>query len=176
MALALKRLQQAFEKQEKVAIWGDFDTDGVTATAVLWEGLKPVLGAQLVDFYIPNRQFDSHGLSRHGLETLCQKGVSLIITCDTGCTNRAEIAFARTLGIDVIVTDHHTLEATDLGAVALLNPRQCPPEHPLRHLSGVGVAYKFFAGHLQHMVRENPRVCPRESPGSGGHWPHCRFG
>ncbi|HIK25917.1 MAG TPA: single-stranded-DNA-specific exonuclease RecJ [Thermosynechococcus sp. M46_R2017_013] len=144
MALALKRLQQAFEKQEKVAIWGDFDTDGVTATAVLWEGLKPVLGAQLVDFYIPNRQFDSHGLSRHGLETLCQKGVSLIITCDTGCTNRAEIAFARTLGIDVIVTDHHTLEATDLGAVALLNPRQCPPEHPLHHLSGVGVAYKFL--------------------------------
>lgn len=144
MALALERLQQAFDQQEKVAIWGDFDTDGVTATAVLWEGLKPLLGAQLVDFYIPNRQQDSHGLSFHGLETLHQKGVSLIITCDTGCTNRAEIAFARTLGIEVIVTDHHTLEPTPLGAVALLNPRQLPWEHPLRHLSGVGVAYKFL--------------------------------
>lgn len=144
MPAALGRLQQAFDQQENVAIWGDFDTDGVTATAVLWEGLKPVLGAQLVDFYIPNRQHDSHGLSRHGLETLHQKGVSLIITCDTGCTNVAEIAFARELGMDVIVTDHHTLEPTPLGAVALINPRQLPWEHPLRHLSGVGVAYKFL--------------------------------
>ncbi|MFN4194360.1 MAG: single-stranded-DNA-specific exonuclease RecJ [Thermosynechococcus sp.] len=144
MRVALERLQQAFDQQEKVAIWGDFDTDGVTATAVLWEGLKPVLGAQLVDFYIPNRQYDSHGLSRHGLEALQQKGVSLIITCDTGCTNAAEIAFARTLGIDVIVTDHHTLEQTSLGAVALINPRRLPCEHPLHHLSGVGVAYKFL--------------------------------
>lgn len=144
MPAALGRLQQAFDQQENVAIWGDFDTDGVTATAVLWEGLKPVLGAQLVDFYIPNRQHDSHGLSRHGLETLHQKGVSLIITCDTGCTNVAEIAFARQLGMDVIVTDHHTLEPTPLGAVALINPRQLPWEHPLSHLSGVGVAYKFL--------------------------------
>ncbi|MFN4067427.1 MAG: single-stranded-DNA-specific exonuclease RecJ [Thermosynechococcus sp.] len=144
MRVALERLQQAFDQQEKVAIWGDFDTDGVTATAVLWEGLKPVLGAQLVDFYIPNRQYDSHGLSRHGLEALQQKGVSLIITCDTGCTNAAEIAFARTLGIDVIVTDHHTLEQTSLGAVALINPRRLPCEHPLHHLSGVGLAYKFL--------------------------------
>lgn len=144
MPAALGRLQQALDQQEKVAIWGDFDTDGVTATAVLWEGLKPLLGTQLVDFYIPNRQCDSHGLSRHGLEKLNEKGVSLIITCDTGCTNAAEIAFAQTLGIDVIVTDHHALEPTPLGAVALINPRQLSPNHPLHHLSGVGVAYKFL--------------------------------
>ncbi|URR34972.1 single-stranded-DNA-specific exonuclease RecJ [Thermosynechococcus sp. HN-54] len=144
MPSALARLQQALDTQEKVAIWGDFDTDGVTATAVLWEGLKPLLGCQLLDFYIPNRQQDSHGLSRHGLEHLHQRGVSLIITCDTGCTNAAEIAFARQLGMDVIVTDHHTLEPAPLGAVALINPRQLPWNHPLCHLSGVGVAYKFL--------------------------------
>ncbi|MFN4279339.1 single-stranded-DNA-specific exonuclease RecJ [Thermosynechococcus sp.] len=144
MPAALGRLQQALDQQEKVAIWGDFDTDGVTATAVLWEGLKPLLGAQLVDFYIPNRQHDSHGLSCHGLKALQQKGVSLIITCDTGCTNGAEIAFARKLGMDVIVTDHHTLDPAPLEAVALINPRQLSWEHPLRHLSGVGVAYKFL--------------------------------
>lgn len=144
MPAALGRLQRALDQQEKVALWGDFDTDGVTATTVLWEGLKPLLGAQLVDFYIPNRQHDAHGLSCHGLEGLQQKGVSLIITCDTGCTNGTEIAFARQLGMDVIVTDHHTLEPAPLGAVALINPRQLPWEHPLRHLSGVGVAYKFL--------------------------------
>ncbi|MDR7994364.1 single-stranded-DNA-specific exonuclease RecJ [Thermosynechococcus sp. TG252] len=144
MQAALARLQKALNNQENIAIWGDFDTDGVTATAVLWEGLKPLLGAQLVDFYIPNRQHDSHGLSRHGLEELQKKGVSLIITCDTGCTNGAEIALARQLGMEVIVTDHHTLEPASLGAVALINPRQLPLEHPLRHLSGVGVAYKFL--------------------------------
>ncbi|BAC07727.1 single-stranded-DNA-specific exonuclease RecJ [Thermosynechococcus vestitus] len=144
MSAALGRLQQALDQQEKVVIWGDFDTDGVTATAVLWEGLKPLLGTQLVDFYIPNRHHDSHGLSPHGLQQLQQKGVALIITCDTGSTNGPEIVLARQLGMDVIVTDHHTLDPTPLGAVALINPRQLPWDHPLRHLSGVGVAYKFL--------------------------------
>ncbi|WP_448514673.1 single-stranded-DNA-specific exonuclease RecJ [Parathermosynechococcus lividus] len=143
MSVAMARLQQARQQQEKIAIWGDFDADGVTATAVLWEGLYRFFGQQLAGYYIPNRLQESHGLSAKGLQQLKQQGVSLVITCDTGCTNHAEIAFARTLGIEVIVTDHHTLALEPLGAVALINPRQLPPEHPLRPLSGVAVAYKF---------------------------------
>jgi len=143
MSAAMARLQQAISQQEKVAIWGDFDADGVTATAVLWEGLHPFLREHLVGFYIPNRLQEGHGLSAKGLEQLAQQGVSLIITCDTGCTNHPEIALARDLGIDVIVTDHHTLAPDPLGAVALINPRQLPSSHPFRSLSGVAVAYKF---------------------------------
>ncbi len=143
MTRAMVRLQQALDQQEKVAIWGDFDADGVTATAVLTEGLRPVLREHLAGFYVPNRLQEGHGLSEKGLQQLAQQGVSLIITCDTGCTNHRQIAYARTLGIDVIVTDHHTLAAEPLAAVALINPRQLPATHPLRSLSGVAVAYKL---------------------------------
>lgn len=144
MAAALARLQQAQERQEKVAIWGDFDADGVTATAVLWQGLGQFFRPPThLTYYIPNRLKESHGLSKAGLENLAQAGCQLIITCDTGSSDAAEIAYAQTLGMDVIVTDHHTLPSGPLGAAALINSRQFPPEHPLRHLSGVAVAYKL---------------------------------
>ncbi|MGG6241378.1 single-stranded-DNA-specific exonuclease RecJ [Nodosilinea sp. AN01ver1] len=147
MAIAVARLQQAIACQEKVAIWGDFDADGVTATAVLWDGLGQVIpkGDRLT-YFIPNRLSESHGLSRRGLEQLADWGASLLVTCDTGSTSGAEIAYAQSLGMAVIVTDHHTLPEGDIGAVALINPRRLPPEHPLASLSGVAVAYKLLEG------------------------------
>ena len=144
MAEAIARLEQAHQRSEKVAIWGDFDADGLTATAVLWEGLGQFFPQDTqLRYYIPNRFTESHGLSTRGLDELAAWGCTLIVTCDTGSTAATELAYAATLGLDVIVTDHHTLAETRPPVVALINPRQLPPGHPLGDLSGVAVAYKL---------------------------------
>ncbi len=145
MQQAVERLQTARTRGEVVAIWGDFDADGVTATAVLWEGLGQFFTqGETLRYFIPNRLTDSHGLSPGGIEQLHQHQVSLIVTCDTGSTNLVEIELAKRLGIDVIVTDHHTLLPHRPPVVALINPRYFAPDHPLATLSGVAVAYKLI--------------------------------
>jgi len=144
MKRAIQRCQNAWENQEKVAIWGDFDADGVTATSVLWEGLKPFFPASSqLTYYIPNRLTESHGLNEAGLKKLAAEGVQLVITCDTGSTNLTEMEMAKTLGIDLIITDHHTVPLEEPDVVAILNPKYLAPSHPLYHLSGVAVAYKL---------------------------------
>ena len=143
MDWAVERLQQARVRHENVTIWGDFDADGVTATAVLLEGLGEFFPKDTLTYWIPNRLTDSHGLNQAGIQSLYDQGTQLIVTCDTGCTNVEEIEFANGLGIDVIVTDHHTLTPTRPTVVAMINPRQLEPTHPLAKLSGVAVAYKL---------------------------------
>ncbi|MFM2430579.1 MAG: hypothetical protein RLZZ511_1792 [Cyanobacteriota bacterium] len=144
MQQAVDRLIQARDRGEKVAIWGDFDADGVTATAVLWDGLGEFFTkTQTLTYYIPNRFTESHGLSIVGLDQLHQQGITLIVTCDTGSTNLAEIDYAQSLGIDTIVTDHHTLPDTRPPVAAIVNPRALPIDHPLSSLSGVAVAFKL---------------------------------
>ncbi len=144
MKWAVQRLWQAREQGEIVTIWGDFDADGVTATAVLKEGLEQFFPAERLNYVIPNRQRESHGLNRRGLEQLAIAGTRLVVTCDTGSTNLDEIAYATELGLDVIVTDHHTLPAERPDVVAMINPRYFADSHPLYHLSGVAVAYKVM--------------------------------
>ncbi len=143
--LAVARLQQARNNNEKVAIWGDFDADGITSTAVLWDGLGQffVKDTQL-SYYIPNRLTESHGLNIPGIDKLKQQACQLIVTCDTGSTNTDEIIYANSLGIDIIVTDHHTLLPERPPVTALINPRNLPESHQLFHLSGVAVAYKLI--------------------------------
>lgn len=144
MHQAVERLQQARQNAEQVAIWGDFDADGITATAVLWEGLGQFFTPQhQLTYYIPNRITESHGLSIAGLDKLAASGCSLIITCDTGSTNLKEIDYAHQLGMDVIITDHHTLPPERPPVTAIINPRYLPSNHPLSTLSGVAVAYKL---------------------------------
>jgi len=144
MNFAVKRLEKALNKGEKVTIWGDFDADGVTATSVLWEGLGQFFPPyQQLDYYIPDRQKESHGLNSPGIEKLARQGTSLIVTCDTGSTNIAEIDYAKSLGIDIIITDHHTLPDERPEVIALINPRYFVETHPFYHLSGVAVAYKL---------------------------------
>ncbi len=144
MHWAVARLQQARSRQEKVAIWGDFDADGVTATAVLWDGLGQFFGQKTqLTYYIPNRLTESHGLSHIGLDQLHAQGYRLIVTCDTGSTNLAEIAYAHSLGMEIIVTDHHTLADVRPDVVAIVNPRALDPAHPFATLSGVAVAFKL---------------------------------
>jgi single-stranded-DNA-specific exonuclease len=144
MQQAIDRIKQARDRQEQVLIWGDFDADGITATSVLWDGLRQFLAPEFLSYYIPDRLKESHGLNRAGIDQLHQQKITLIITCDTGSTNLAEIAYAQTFGIDTIVTDHHTLPATRPPVAAIINPRYLPIDHPLFHLSGVAVAYKLI--------------------------------
>ncbi|MEM9005081.1 MAG: single-stranded-DNA-specific exonuclease RecJ [Cyanobacteria bacterium P01_F01_bin.86] len=144
MDWAIARLVEAHNQGEKVAIWGDFDADGLTATAVLWEGLGQFFAAPTqLRYYVPNRFTESHGLSKAGIDGLAEWGCTLMVTCDTGSTAHAELAYAQELEIDVIVTDHHTLPTTRPPVVALINPRQLPAGHALANLSGVAVAYKL---------------------------------
>lgn len=136
MELAVQRLRQAIQTQEKVAIWGDFDADGLTATAVLWDGLRQffVSGEQptidqpdstvsRLTYWVPNRLTESHGLSIAGIDALAEQGYRLIVTCDTGSTNVAELDYAQQRGIDCIITDHHTLPPSRPPVVAMINPR-----------------------------------------------------
>ncbi|PSB29987.1 single-stranded-DNA-specific exonuclease RecJ [Chlorogloea sp. CCALA 695] len=144
MQQAVARLQQARDRTEKVTIWGDFDADGITSTAVLWDGLGQFFPQhQQLNYYIPNRLTQSHGLNCQGIDELAQNNTALIVTCDTGSTNIEEITYANSLGIDVIVTDHHTLPSDRPPVTAIINPRYLPSNHQLFNLSGVAVAYKL---------------------------------
>jgi single-stranded-DNA-specific exonuclease len=145
MKRAVERLSKAREAGEKVTIWGDFDADGITSTSVLWDGLGQFfLGQQQeLDYYIPNRLRESHGLNNAGIDRLAIAGTKLIVTCDTGSTNLSEIEYATQLGIDIIVTDHHTLPDERPPVIAIINPRYFAENHPLYNLSGVAVAYKL---------------------------------
>jgi len=145
MNWAIERIIQARNNAEKIAIWGDFDADGITSTSVLWDGLGQFMSQNhQLTYYIPNRLTESHGLNIPGIDQLSQAGITLIITCDTGSTNLTEIDYAASLGIDIIVTDHHTLPEERPHVVAIINPRYLPANHQLFHLSGVAVAYKLI--------------------------------
>ncbi len=144
MHKAIQRLKTACDRDQKVAIWGDFDADGITSTAVLWDGLGQFFSRNhSLTYTIPNRITESHGLHCSGLERLAAQGYQLIVTCDTGSTNLTELEYAQALGLDVIVTDHHTLPSERPPVTAIINPRYFPTDHPLAHLSGVAVAYKL---------------------------------
>ncbi len=139
LIVAVERLERAIAAHEPIAIWGDFDVDGQTATALYLDALRE-LGAK-VRFYIPTRR-ESHGMHLPGVQRLIDQGVRLLLSADTGIAAEAAIALAATHGVDVLVTDHHDLPPTLPDALALVNPRRLPPVHPLYELSGVGVAYQ----------------------------------
>ncbi len=139
---ALERIEKAIEGQEKITVYGDYDVDGVTATSVLLTVLKD-LGAQ-VDFYIPHRTNEGYGLNLKAVSILASKNrTKLIITCDCGVSNFAEINFAKSLGVDTVVVDHHTMPELLPPASATIHPKLLREEHPLYNLPGVGAAYKL---------------------------------
>ena len=147
MTAAVERLKKAYIYAEKVTIWGDFDADGVTATSVLWDGLGQFFTQiERLNYYIPDRMKESHGLNRAGIKKLAAQGTNLIVTCDTGSTNIQEVEYAAKLGVDIIITDHHTLPLQRPPVIAIINPRYFASTHPLFHLSGVAVAYKLVDG------------------------------
>ncbi len=142
MDRALARVTRAIVEGEGITVYGDYDVDGVTGTSVLYTVLKR-LGAK-VDYYIPHRTSEGYGLNLKAVSVLASKHrAKLIITCDCGVSNFAEINFAKSLGVETIVLDHHSMPDLLPPAVAIVHPKRLSEEHPLFHLPGVGVAYKF---------------------------------
>jgi single-stranded-DNA-specific exonuclease len=139
--VALARLDRALDHGERIAIWGDYDADGMTAV-VIWSIALRALGAEAIR-HVPSRIAEGYGLSIGGLQRLAAAGVTLVVTCDCGIVNRDEIEQARGLGVDVIVTDHH-LPAGELPrAVAVVDPHRPDCPYPDPDLTGAGLAYKL---------------------------------
>ncbi|WP_238653420.1 single-stranded-DNA-specific exonuclease RecJ [Paenibacillus piscarius] len=152
MAEAVPRIRRALEEEEHILVYGDYDADGVSSTALMIYLLRH-LGASF-DIYIPHRSNEGYGLHNHALDWALQQGVSLVITVDTGISAYHQIAYASTLGIDVIVTDHHEPPELLPEAYALINPKLPHCAYPFKGLAGVGVAYKLAEALLGSSVPE----------------------
>jgi len=151
MDRAVARVKQAIKHGERICIYGDYDADGVTAIAILTQAFRQ-LGAE-VFYYIPDRFFEGVGLNNHRLSILKdQENVGLVITVDTGVRAFEEIEYAQGIGLDVIITDHHTPDDERPNAVAVLNPKIKGSNYPFQDLSGAGVALKF----VQALFQDRP--------------------
>lgn len=148
MSRIIERLTKALKCKEKVLVYGDFDVDGVTSTALLYKALVD-LGFRAVT-YIPHRQEEGYGLHQQTIEKAFQAGVKVLITVDCGITAYEEIKFANESGIDVIITDHHEPLEILPPAYAIINPKVADSGYPFRELAGVGVAFKL----VQALLRE----------------------
>lgn len=143
MNLAVNRLIKAKENQEKITVYGDYDVDGVTASALLLDVLNK-LGFKNVNYFLPDRFIDGYGISERAVRIIKDRGTDLIVTVDCGSLNHKEIEFANSLGIDVIVTDHHNIAEVQPDAVAVVNPRRTENKYPNgSSFAGVGVAFKL---------------------------------
>jgi len=155
MAQAVERLGWAIERQEPIAVYGDYDADGVTASALMMSVLTR-LGAR-AEVYIPNRFDEGYGLNNDALAELAGKGIKLVLTVDCGIRSISEVAYGNSLGLDIIITDHHNV-GTDLPpARAAINPKRSDCAYPFKDLAGVGLAYKL-AQALQSCDRLSERA------------------
>ncbi|HEU65515.1 MAG TPA: single-stranded-DNA-specific exonuclease RecJ, partial [Chloroflexi bacterium] len=139
---AVSRVYKAVLSREKIAVYGDFDVDGVTAIVILVEGLSR-LGAEVIP-YIPDRFSEGHGLKISALEKLRAQGADLVITADCGVTDLAEVKQAQKIGMDMIVTDHHIPLENLPQAVAVVDPKRGDSVYPHPDLAGAGVAFKLL--------------------------------
>lgn len=143
LVIAAEHLERAIAHGDTILVWGDFDVDGQTATAVLVDGMRQ-LGAHVV-YYVPHRLRESHGVQLTSLQTkLAELQPMVLLTCDTGVAAHRAIDYAKSQGLIVVVTDHHDLPPTLPSADAVVNPKRLPADHPLASLPGVGVAYKLM--------------------------------
>jgi len=138
---AAERIILAKERGEKVTIYGDYDVDGVTGTVILYEALTH-LGIK-TEYYIPHRYGEGYSLNFEAIKRIKENGTKLILTVDCGIASLIEIEYADSIGLEVIVTDHHNLPQKLPPAIAIVNPKMIEGEHPSKHLSGAGVAFKF---------------------------------
>jgi single-stranded-DNA-specific exonuclease len=141
MDLAVERIHAALAGGEAMAVYGDYDVDGITSTCLLTDYLRSQGGS--VAMYIPGRMEEGYGVSQGALDVLYAQGVKLVITVDCGITAVAEAEYARTLGMDLIITDHHECKAQLPSAVAVIDPHRPDCPYPFKHLAGVGVALKL---------------------------------
>ncbi len=142
MDVAVDRLNDAMGRKERIMIYGDYDVDGCTAVALVYKFLQQFYSN--IDYYIPHREEEGYGVSRKGIEFAAETGVKLIIVLDCGIKAIDEIAYAKQLGIDFIICDHHVPDEVMPPAVAILNPKRTDSTYPFKHLCGCGVGFKFM--------------------------------
>ncbi|NQI33184.1 single-stranded-DNA-specific exonuclease RecJ [Streptococcus suis] len=148
MDKAVERIRRAIEDYEQILIYGDYDADGMTSASILKETLEE-LGAE-VQVYLPNRFTDGYGPNQSVYKYFIeQQGISLIVTVDNGVAGHEAIAYAQEMGVDVIVTDHHSLQATLPAAYAIVHPEHPEGNYPFKHLAGCGVAFKLACALLE---------------------------
>lgn len=166
MDRAASRIDRALRAGEHMAVFGDYDVDGITATAILVDYLRR-RGGQ-VSHYIPRRIEDGYGLSADAMRTLHERGVSLVITVDCGITGVEEVDFAATLGMDVVVTDHHECKDELPRAAAVVDPHRPDCPYPFKHLAGCGVALKLVLalGGEEQAEELLTRYCPLAAVGT----------
>lgn len=152
MKKVIQRLKQACDKNEKVVIYGDYDADGITASIIMKETFDKLGIDSYV--YIPDKHIEGYGINVTAVDTFKEKKVSLIVTVDCGITNITEIKKANSLGIDVIITDHHHVPKNVPPAYAIINPHSNDSEYPFRDLAGVGVAFKVVQAIYQKLINE----------------------
>lgn len=142
MQVAVDRLNLAMGRKERIMVYGDYDVDGCTAVALVYKFLQQFYSN--IDFYIPDRYEEGYGISKKGIDFAAQTGVGLIIVLDCGIKAVEEIAYAKSLGIDFIICDHHVPDEVLPCAVAILNPKRLDNHYPDVNLSGCGVGFKFM--------------------------------
>ena len=142
MDIAVDRLNDAMGRKERIMVYGDYDVDGCTAVALVYKVLQQFYSN--IEYYIPDRYDEGYGVSRKSIDEAKEKGVKLIIVLDCGIKAIDEIAYAKKLGIDFIICDHHVPDEEMPPAVAILNPKRKDSTYPFHHLSGCGVGFKFM--------------------------------
>ncbi|HHY13070.1 MAG TPA: single-stranded-DNA-specific exonuclease RecJ, partial [Thermoanaerobacterales bacterium] len=149
MEKSVNRIKRAFNVNEKIMIFGDYDVDGITSIALIIKVFR-LLGHDSL-YYIPDRVNEGYGLNKKGIDYAYAEGVSLIVTVDCGISSIDEIIYAKSLGIDVIITDHHEPQDIIPEAYAIVNPKQKECTYPYKELAGVGVAFKLCCGVVKNM-------------------------
>ena len=142
MDVAVDRLNDAMGRKERVLVYGDYDVDGCTAVALVYKFLQQFYSN--IDYYIPDRYDEGYGVSKKGIDYAHETGVKLIIILDCGIKANDMIAYAKSLGIDFIICDHHMPDDSLPDAVAILNPKRADDTYPFKHLCGCGVGFKFM--------------------------------
>lgn len=142
MDVAVDRLNDAMGRKERIMVYGDYDVDGCTAVALVYKFLQQFYSN--IDYYIPDRYDEGYGVSYKGINYAHKTGVKLIIILDCGIKATEEIKYAKSLGIDFIICDHHVPDETMPPAVAILNPKRQDDSYPFKHLCGCGVGFKFM--------------------------------
>lgn len=151
MDKAVERVIDALNNKEKIVIYGDYDVDGVTSVSTLYLYLKEKGGN--VDYYIPNRNGEGYGINITAIDNLAKSGVDLIITVDTGITAYNEVEYIKSLGIDIVITDHHECYSDIPVAAAIVNPKRVDCDYPFKDLAGVGVVFKLLCALEQQLNR-----------------------
>ncbi len=158
MDLAVDRLNDAMGRKERIMVYGDYDVDGCTAVALVYKFLQQFYSN--IDYYIPDRYDEGYGVSKKGINYAQETGVKLIIILDCGIKAIDEIAYAKSLGIDFIICDHHVPDEVMPPAVAILNPKRPDDSYPFKHLSGCGVGFKFMQAFAKNNSIPFSRLIP----------------